>query len=200
MFNKAFNANQPFWKSMGTVFDDFAVNTFWLICCIPIFTIGPATAAAYYCLIERELGQGGYISRDFFTSFKRNFKQGVLLGVPLTLLGAFLLFDIYLCRKSGTGIFTFFMVFFAVIFLFWCFVTLYTFPILAKFDMSSRDILIRAYTLSIKNLSMTLTMLFVIAVSLWLCHLVPGLIFIMFGLCAQFCSVIFLSIFKPYLP
>ena len=83
MFDRAFNANNPFWKSMGTVFDAFTVNTLWLLCCLPVVTIGPATAAAYYCLIERLLGQSVYISRDFFRSFRQNLKQGIVLGVPV---------------------------------------------------------------------------------------------------------------------
>ena len=185
---------------MGTVYDLFIVNSLWLLCSLPVFTIGPAAAAAFYALAERLLGESGGISRDFFSSFRRNFKQGVLLGLPLTALGIFLAADIWLCRRSGTGIYTFFMFFFAVIFLFWCFVTLYTFPILAKFELGSRDILIRAFTLSIQNLPMTLTMLFVTGVCLWFCHIAPGLIFIMFGIAAQFCTTIMLSIFRPWLP
>lgn len=199
MLNKVFNSNNPFWQSMGTIFDLFLVNTLWLICCLPIFTIGPATTAAYYTIIERLLGQGGYISYDFKRSFKKNFKQGVKLGVPVTLVGAFLALDVYLCRISGTGIFTFFMVFFAILFVFWCFTVLYTFPILSKFDMKNRDILIWAFTLSLKNLSMTLTMFFMTIVSVWLCHLIPGLIFIMFGICAQFNATIIVAMLKDKL-
>lgn len=45
---------------MGTIFDLFVINTLWLICCLPIVTTGPATTAAYYAIIERLLGQGGY--------------------------------------------------------------------------------------------------------------------------------------------
>ncbi|MBQ8032122.1 MAG: hypothetical protein IJ260_11440, partial [Butyrivibrio sp.] len=57
-----------------------------------------------------------------------------------------------------------------------------------------------AFTLSLKNLTMTLTMMFVIIAAIWLCHLIPGLIFIMFGIVAQFNASIFAVIFKPYLP
>ena len=94
MFNKAFRSDNPFWQSMGTVYDLFIVNSLWLLCSLPVFTIGPATAAAFYALAERLLGESGGISRDFFSSFRRNFKQGVLLGLPLTALGIFLAADI----------------------------------------------------------------------------------------------------------
>ena len=56
MFDRMFRNNNPFWQSMGTVYDVFIVNSLWLLCCIPVFTIGSATTAAYYALIQRLLG------------------------------------------------------------------------------------------------------------------------------------------------
>ena len=46
----------------------------------------------------------------------------------------------------------------------------------------------------------TLLMLLVTAVGLWACHLLPGLILIVFGLAGRFHSVLLASILKPYLP
>jgi uncharacterized membrane protein YesL len=200
MFDRMFRNNNPFWQSMGTVYDVFIVNSLWLLCCIPVFTIGSATTAAYYALIQRLLGEGNGVHRDFLASFKRNFRQGTVLGLILTFIGAFLAFDIILCRRSGTGIFSFFMFFFIAIFIFWAFVTLYAFPLLAKFDRTNREILIWAFTLSVKNLPMTLMMLFVFTAALWICHIVPGLIFIMFGAAMQFSTTVLTAIFKPWLP
>lgn len=197
---KTFNVKKPFWKSMGTVFDLFVLNIMWVICSIPLITIGPATTAAYYALIQRARNEQTELHKDFFRSFKRNMKQGILLGILLGLVGGFLAMDMYLCRKSGTGIYSFFLFFFAVFFLFWTMTTLYAFPIMAKFERSIKEILIWAFTLSIKNILMTGTMLFVIVSGLYMCKNLPGLLFIMFGLLFQFCATIFASIFKPYLP
>lgn len=201
MIKKIFNVKNPFWQSMNTIFDLFILNTLWLVFCVPVITIGPATAAVYYALIQRARGEERVgIHKDFLYSFKQNLKPGMKLGIPMTLIGAFLVFDIWLCRRSGTGIYTFFMVFFFIVFLAWAFTALYAFPVLAKFERRTRDILIWAFTLSIKNLTMTLTMLFVIAAGLWLCHILPGLIFIIFGMIAQFNAYVFAAIFKPFLP
>lgn len=200
MFERFFNSQNPLWQVMNTVFDLFVLNTLWLICCIPVVTIGPATTAAYYALIQRARGEQLEIHKDFFRSFKQNLKQGMLIGVILTLIGAFLAVDIYMCRVSGKGVFTFFLFFFGVIFLFWAMTTLYTFPILAKFERKTKEIFIWAFTLSIKNIFNTLLMLFVIVTGLWLCKILPGLIFIMFGLVTQYCATVFAGIFKPWLP
>lgn len=200
MYDKIFDSDNPFWRGMGRIFDAFELNLLWLLCCIPIFTIGPSTTAFFYAMINLVRGEEGYLHKDFFRSFCRNFKQSTLIGLALTAIGAFLAVDVYISYKSGTGIYTFFMVFFAILFLLWAFVTLYTFPLLAKFENSTKNTIMLAFTLSIRHFPQTLLMLFVLAVGLWLCHLLPGLIFIAFGLVVEFQSTLLAAIFKPYLP
>ena len=173
---KIFNMDNPFWTAMGRVFDIFVLNCLWLLCCVPVFTIGPATTALFYGMFGILRGDGGYPSKDFFKSFKQNFKQGLQLGIPLTLIGAFLVLDMYLCYHTGRGIYTFFLFFFAVLFVVWLAVTLYTFPLLSKFERTNRQILIWAFTLCIKNFCRTLYMFFALILCLWLIHLLPGLI------------------------
>ena len=200
MFGKLFNDNNPFWKGMGRIFDVCQLNLLWLFCCIPVITIGPSTTAFYYAMINLVRGEETYLSRDFFRSFRRNFKQSLLVGLLLTGLGAFLVLDVYIARHSGTGIYTFFMVFFFIIFVLWSFVALYTFPLLAKFEYKTKDLFIMAFTLSVKHFPQTLLMLLVLAFALWVCHLLPGLIFIAFGLVCEFHANIFDAMFRPWLP
>ena len=198
--NKIFRSDNPFWMGMGSIFDIFVLNLLWLLCCLPIVTIGPSTTALFYAMMSLVRGEGGYVSHDFFHSFRQNLKQGIFLGLPLTAVGAFLMLDISLCYHAGTGIYTFFMVFFAVLFLFWLFVALYAFPLLAKFEKKNKEIVIWAFVLSIRNLGRTLLMIIVLALGLWACHILPGLVFIAFGLICRFQAASILTILKPYLP
>ena len=43
-------------------------------------------------------------------------------------------------------------------------------------------------------------MIIVLALGLWACHILPGLIFIAFGLICRFQAASILTILKPYLP
>jgi uncharacterized membrane protein YesL len=199
MFDKFF-ADNPFWHALGQVFDIFVLNVLWLLCCIPVFTIGPSTTAFYYCLISLVRGEESYVSKDFFRSFKRNFRQAVPLGLIFTAVGAFLVFDIYVCRTSTGRIYTFFLFFFAVIFLLWAAVTVYVFPLLSKFEKKSLDLVIWAFMLCIRNLWRTLLMLLAVLVSAWLIHLIPGLVFIIIGVAGQFQMALFEPVIKPWLP
>ena len=48
---KLFSPDSPAIKFLWKAADLIALNLIWLICCIPIVTIGPSTAAMY-CVAE----------------------------------------------------------------------------------------------------------------------------------------------------
>ncbi len=199
MFDKFFSDN-PFWHAMGQIFDLFILNILWLVCCLPVFTIGPSTTAFYYCLINLVRGEEGYVSKDFFRSFRRNFRQAVPLGLIFAAIGAFLAFDIYVCRQNTGKIYTFFLFFFAIIFLFWAAITSYVFPLLSKFDKKSPELVIWAFMLCIRNFWRTLLMLLTVVAAAWLIHLIPGLVFIIIALAGHFQMALFEPVIRPWLP
>lgn len=72
---KIFNMDNPFWVAMGRVFDIFVLNCLWLLCCLPVFTIGPATTGLYYGMFGILRGDGGYPSRDFSNHSNRTLNR-----------------------------------------------------------------------------------------------------------------------------
>ena len=196
--NSLFNAENPFWEAMERLFDLFILNLLWLLCCLPVLTIGPATAALHYAVINLAEKEEHSVTKDFRKSFWLNFRQGIRLGVPLTATGIFLLADIVMSYRSGTGIYTFFLFFFSFLFIIYCFVVMYVFPLLAKLDRTCRELLILAFTLSIRHLGKTLLILAVLAFGIWSCHLFPGLIFLSFGLVAELHALLLLPVLKSF--
>ena len=68
------------------IFQLFFLNCLWLICCIPVITIGGATCAAYAVALrladdDEEVQNVRGIVRRFFKAFKQDFLQGLLLSV-----------------------------------------------------------------------------------------------------------------------
>ena len=82
------------------------LNALWLVCSLPIFTIGASTTALYYVTLKIAGDEEGDVMQQFFRAFKRNFKQAtVLWGVALG-VGALLALDgyiVYHLRASSTG-------------------------------------------------------------------------------------------------
>ena len=56
-----------------------ALNLMWLICCLPLITIGAATCAFYETARVRVLKGDGNLFLTFFTTFKLNFLQATVL-------------------------------------------------------------------------------------------------------------------------
>jgi len=87
-----------FWGFIG-------LNMLYVICCLPILTIGGSTLAyTELCckLIRRE---HVFVLSDFFDSFRQNFKKGILLSLVLLLI----LFDLLIIYTNavtylGTGL------------------------------------------------------------------------------------------------
>lgn len=65
---------RKFWKLVE-------LNLLYLLCCIPVVTIGPATCGLVYILRNFANEKPVFMVSDFFDAFKSNFKQGFVLGL-----------------------------------------------------------------------------------------------------------------------
>ena len=72
------------------------LNLLWLVCSLPIITIGASTTALYYTSLKIVRDQGQGIGAQFFRSFRENFRQATVLWLILLGAGLFLGADIYL--------------------------------------------------------------------------------------------------------
>lgn len=82
------------------------LNLLWLICCIPIVTIGASTTALYYTSLKIVRGEDHALGHMFFRSFRENFRQSTVLWLILLAAGLFLAGDGYLAyrlRAASTG-------------------------------------------------------------------------------------------------
>lgn len=87
MLNKIFDMDNPVMRFMAKTFDMMILNFLFILCSIPIFTIGASLSALHYCCLKMKEPDEGYMYKNFFHSFKVNFKQGLGLGIPMLFLG-----------------------------------------------------------------------------------------------------------------
>ena len=73
MLSGLFNYDNPIWRFIGKFWDLLIIHILWVICCIPIVTVGAATTAMYYVTLRLVRDDDGYTIRSFFKSFKKNF-------------------------------------------------------------------------------------------------------------------------------
>ena len=200
MYEKIFHSENPFWQGMGRLFDIVELNLLWLLCSIPVFTLGPSSAALYAAMNALSRDKETYPHRDFFHAFRKRFRRNTAAGMLLLTLGAFLWLDVRICRRSGHGIFAFLMVFFFMLLLFWLFTALYALPLLGFYDGGVKNTLILAFTLSLRHFPRTAALLLITAAALWFCHLFPPLILAAAGLCVYAKLSVLAPVLKPWIP
>lgn len=74
-------------RALSKICDMVCLNVLWLVCSIPIITIGASTAALYTVMLKMVKNEEGYIFRGFFKAFKSNFRQSTIMWLILLLLG-----------------------------------------------------------------------------------------------------------------
>lgn len=72
------------------IIDSIVISIFWLICCIPVVTIGAATASLYYVTHKNIRNSRGYPYKEYFKSFKNNFSQATFSWLVTLILGLLL--------------------------------------------------------------------------------------------------------------
>ena len=68
------------------MFDLMVLNILWLLCCLPVFTFGPASSALARVMITLVRGGSEAVAKNYFIAFRRDFGRAVVLGL-IGLLG-----------------------------------------------------------------------------------------------------------------
>ncbi|MBE5961585.1 MAG: DUF624 domain-containing protein, partial [Lachnospiraceae bacterium] len=78
MFERIFQSDGPILNVTNKVGQIVTLTFLWIIGCIPILTIGASTTAFYYSMIKTVRMERGYPTKEFFSAFRRNMKNGIL--------------------------------------------------------------------------------------------------------------------------
>lgn len=158
-------------RAMGKICDMFFLNILWVVCSIPIITIGASTTALYTVMLKFVRNEEGYIFRSFFKAFKENFRQSTVIWLIIAAFGALWWVDFRIAGMMGAGIGDALRIIFLIIGFFLLSVTIYIFPLTARYENKISATFKNALILSIAKLPYTLLMVIVFAaavlLSLW---------------------------------
>lgn len=195
-----FDIDNPVWSKVSKVIDIIILNFLFLLCCIPVFTISTSFTALYFTALRIVSGTETYVSAEFFKSFKSNFKQAFLSGV-IVFDGAVILAVItYFSYIYRIDILRAVMV---VVDVMYAAVVSYVYPLLAKFTLSNRQLLLDSVLMAFRHFPYTLLNLAVwIGVGFCLyARMQTWAVFLVFGfaLVALLQSLWFQRIFHKYM-
>lgn len=81
-------------RKLNKIADTVLMGLLWLICCLPMVTVGAASGAFYYAY-QKSIRQGkGYPFKEFFRGFKANFQQATKVWLFMLVLLVVLAVDI----------------------------------------------------------------------------------------------------------
>ena len=82
-----FNPDNWLWRGFGRLADFFILSVLWMICSIPVVTIGAASIALYDTVAHCFRYQEGEMVRRFFRTFKQELLRGILITVIWAVVG-----------------------------------------------------------------------------------------------------------------
>lgn len=208
--SRAFNFEGPVFTFLSRLADLFWLNLLFIVCCIPVITIGAATTALYYVTLKMAKDEEGYITRSYFKSFKENFKQATVIWIGFLVVGMIMMTDLRIVNGGNTaeilGSPALGNVIMVAVFLMGIVILMvgtYIFPILAQFDNTIKNTAKNAFLISIRHLPYTIAMLVITAIPVVLIWFFPALfilVLILFSATAYFNSKLFNKIFVLYMP
>ena len=198
-----FSMDNPVFSFLGKACDVIILSLVWILLCIPVVTIGPANTALYYAAVKVIRRERGYLFREFFKSFKLNFKKAFVLGLLLTVLFVILGFDLMWAwsnlKNAGTMGSVLLGIFVAISFLLVSF-SVYVFPILSRFEMTIKQLFKAAIFMAMRHFPSTVAMVLITAAGIFSVYLIPMLFFVIPGTVAILNSLLMERIFKRYMP
>ena len=131
---KFLNLDSPFMMFLSNLTDIVILNVLFLLCCIPVITIGPAITAMHYVTLKMVKDEDGYLLKSFFKAFKENFKQSCIAWMVFLAITVVFLLDYKILKTAGMEENKIFMIVIGSIYLFICITAMYVFPLLSRFE------------------------------------------------------------------
>ncbi len=154
---KLFNPDSPLMSFLTRLADLVILNLLWLVCCVPVVTIGASTTAMYHVL--RHLQDGGVtsITRDFFQSFKSDFKQATLVYLVLLIPTVAVVMNAWILSGQSSDVVPVYVrAVWMVSVLLLTFVVSFVYPVMAYFDDTVWKTLRTAAVLAVAKLPRTI--------------------------------------------
>ena len=198
--NKLFDNEGPLMSFLSKLADLVWLNILTIIFCIPIITAGASLTAMYTVTIKMVNKEEGYISKNFFQAFKKNFKQATIIWIGVMLASILFYGDYRIVTYSGIAFPKALPIALtAVLLLMYC-TYLYVFPVLSRYDNTIKNTIKNSFLLSISNLPRTILIIaihLVLPVAVYFSQALLPIMFLMgLTLPAYASSVLFAGIFK----
>ena len=166
-----FSPDAPLAHILSTLFDLMLLNIVFLVCCLPVVTIGAAYAALQQQTFA--LVRGGSVSvSKFFKAFRENAKNAIMVWMAFLMITFVVYVDVQTLRTGQLPLGGFVLVLVWALYLVCIAVMAYVIPMIVKFENSLKNYIICSFFLAFSHLPTTALLL--------LLHIGPVVIFLLY--------------------
>ena len=163
-----FNIESPFMQLLTRVGDLIIVNALYLVCCVPIVTIGAATAALHKVAQAIVYDTDNGIFKTFFRAFRENFKQATALWLMMLFFAAamgcnYMLISGFVAGTPATVLKGALVVAIGLVLV----MAAYMFPLMVRYTNTLRELATNALILAVVKLPRTIVLVLLAAMP-WL--------------------------------
>lgn len=152
-----FNIEGPLFQFLSRVGDLIILNVLFLVCCIPVVTIGASAAALNKMTQDMVHDTESGVLKGFFQAFRANFRQATVVWIAELIVLVSLACDAMLVYSWFPGNKLMYGILIALAVLVLC-VSTYMIPLLVRYDNTLRQHLANAVILAIIKLPKTIAM------------------------------------------
>ena len=199
--DKFFDSDNPVMRFLSRLVDLTILNILTVCTSLLLITAGGALAAMNNVLLHLVRRDETYVTKMFWTSFKKNFRQGIPEGLLVLGAAGITAVDLMAMRGSESRIATLMMIVITIIAVFIFVTCIYMFALQSRYDNTVIGTISNAIKLAVGNLpksaAMALIWLIWILVLIYL-HRAASTFFLIFGLTlpGYLCAMLYDRIFE----
>ncbi|MBS4206881.1 DUF624 domain-containing protein [Bacillus sp. FJAT-50079] len=169
------------YRSLEFIMNFFVLNLLWLLACLPIITIFPATTAMFGVIRDWKSHYDTPIFTTYFRMFKENFKLSFLIGCLWIVFAILLVADFMFTNQLDSIAKYPLFAFFFLLGILYVFVTIYIFPVIVHYNVTFNNAIKAALLLSISHLPFTLLSMLIFGAAIAINFYFPAAMFISFS-------------------
>ncbi len=152
------------------------LNICWIALCLPVITAGASTAALHECILLLRKRELNHVFKPFWTAFRKNFRQGTLLGLIAGFILVLTVIDLMIVLAYPGAMETWITVLLVLPFLLTAPSLCYIFPLQAKFENTVPATVFNAWKLSMIHPGTSVALLALQLVPVAVCLIWPNLL------------------------
>ncbi|MBR0162606.1 MAG: YesL family protein [Oscillospiraceae bacterium] len=183
---------------LSALIDLLFAGILWLVCSLPIITLGAASTALYYAVVKCVRHNRGRLSSTFFSSFRQNFRQATLVWLLFLLYLLIGAADTYAIEQMGFGSDSVLYLFSRIVLLLPGFLFPWIFAFISRFENTIKGSLQFCCWLMMRHLGRTLILALELALALLIVWLLPQIFPLLPGAICLLMSLTIEPVFRQF--